>query len=191
MEKITKIIQLIKKNLDRGIFIFLLILFLIQGVIFFIENSQQPPEEPPRPDKQLPGAIKPESLKLVTDTYGKDTKFEDDKELSQLGKFNIFDIKQVKGKEALEKETIAKLQQADQFYAKGNKDEALKICIEILVQWRGHLKATELRNKILKEKGLPIPEDKPMVKPEQKPEQKKETPKPPVERKPAPMIENI
>lgn len=153
-EQLTKIWQWMKSHLDRVVVGFVVVMFLLQVVLFMSDRSVRRPDPPELAPIRLQSEISPEHEKLVEVTYAGKTKPEQTEWIQNLIKFNMFDIKQVKTREDINREIAEKLREADRLYSQNDKAGALKVVDEILILDRNVTKAQDLKAKIQSELRL-------------------------------------
>lgn len=157
-EKLANAIRWIKNHLDRVVVGFVVVMFLLQVLLFMQDRNQRPPDPPDLPPVALPELIEPEHAKLVESTYGEAKGDQQTQWIENLVKFNMFDIKQVRTREDIDREIAEKLREADRLYGQNKKEDALKIVDEILIMDRNVTKAIDLKAKIEAEiKPAPTP----------------------------------
>ena len=125
-------------------------IFLIVFVLFLKElaSSEAPLTElNPVPFKEL---IPSDNYKKVIGDYVQvNPDITKNAKLRPLIEFNMFDLKEVKAQEEIEKQYNEQVDQATKLYQAGKKDEALKILDSILARKPNQVRALDLKNTIL------------------------------------------
>ncbi|MBX7246052.1 MAG: hypothetical protein K1X53_11185 [Candidatus Sumerlaeaceae bacterium] len=148
-EKSEQIVKKLKANLDR---IVVIVMFGLLGVLIWLWFSEQSgtigtgggnttllqlkDPLPTNPDYKTYKA-----LKETTDI----AKFD---KIQEVRTYNMFDFKDVKRKETLEREANAKFTSAQAAAEGGRTDEAIRLLTEILANLPSHQKARELHDKL-------------------------------------------
>lgn len=158
-DKLESIIRKLKQRLD---FITIMIFFFIMIIIIFAylkEIGGEGPvinEDVAKPmDTMLPA---PEYDKVIS-IIKNYKKFEQDEKYSSLGKFNMFDPKNIKTKEQIEADILELFNDAKTAFEKAEYENTVTICNKILVMKRSHVGASDLL-KQAQEKLKTIQEEK-------------------------------
>ncbi len=152
-EKTEKILKLLQANIDR---IVIAVMYVLVGVMVYFWWAEQNPEEATAGEQKVailkdPVAENP-SYKMIAE-FTKNPDISAYPQIDQVAKFNMFEYKSVKQREALEREVRAKVESADKAIAEGRVEEARRLLREVLDAFPAHQRARELMNKLTSESG--------------------------------------
>jgi hypothetical protein len=142
--KATQFIKAMQQQMDRIAVVALLCLFGAMLYMLFSEASVDVSQGTDPKIKVLADPIEKNPNRKVLDQLSKPVEIAQHPRIDQVAKYNMFDYKAVKAREAIEKETLQKFQQAKDAKAKGQNDEAKRLLREILVQFPGNQEAQDL-----------------------------------------------
>jgi hypothetical protein len=147
-DKGAQILKLLKNNIDR--FVIAVMYFLVAVMVYFWWVEQNPAETTPAGEKiavlKDPVAENPH-YKVIAE-YVKNPDISGFPQIEQIAKFNMFEYKSVKQREALEREVRGKVESAEKALTEGRTEDARRLLQEVLDAFPAHQKARELMNKI-------------------------------------------
>jgi hypothetical protein len=126
-----------------------IILLTIIGLYMHERSSEvQPPEDLPRvPFEEL---LPNDNFNKVQEKYiAVSPDIIQDAKLKPLIEFNMFDLKEVKAQEELEKQFDEQVEQAARMIKDGKKAEALKVLESVLARKPRHVRALDLKNELV------------------------------------------
>ena len=148
-DKAAQYVKLLKSQVDR---IVVAVMFCLLGVMVFLwyleqtRGSETAASTGRIATLEDPIPKNPFNKKVMS--MGDPQSLSDYPEIEQVAKYNMFDYKSVKNKEAIEREANRKYEQAEAAASAGRLDEAKRLLQEILEQFPTHQKARELRDKL-------------------------------------------
>ena len=142
--KAAQFIKTIQQQMDRITVVALLCLFGAMLYMLFSEASVDVSQGSEPTVKTLSDPIEKNPNRKVLDQIAKPVDIAQYPKIDQVAKYNMFDYKAVKAREAIEKETLQKFQQAKDAKGRGQNDEAKRLLREILVQFPGNQEAQDL-----------------------------------------------
>lgn len=135
---------------DRSVTAALGIILLVIVGLYMRERSTEvaPPEDLPRvPFEEL---MPNDHFTKIHDKYIAVTPdISQDAKLRPLIEFNMFDLKEVKAQEELQKQFDEQVEQAARLIKDGKKADALKILESVLTRMPRHVRALDLRNELV------------------------------------------
>jgi len=138
------------ENADRTVTAILGLLFLAMVGLLMNELSRGEAELPPPPPNPFLELLPNEKYDKVVENYiNVNQDISKDPEVNPLIEFNMFDLKSVKQQEELAKQLDGQVDQAEQLFQAGRKEEALKLLDDVLARKPDHVRALDLRNQIV------------------------------------------
>ena len=145
-------------HMDRSVLAALAVLLAILLALFFIERSH---EVQPLADLQalaFEEMIPNPNYNHVVDKYlNLEPDISKNPSLRPLIEFNMFDLKEVKAQEELEKQYDEQAEQASRLIQSGKKTEALKMLDSILARKPNHVRSLDLRKQLVPPTPEPTP----------------------------------
>jgi predicted negative regulator of RcsB-dependent stress response len=147
-EQTAKYVKLLKANIDRVVVV---VMFCLLGLLVWLWWGEQNPIVTEGAEGKAvvfkdPVADNPHYKTVLASKQGRDLVAYP--EIDQIAKFNMFEYKSVKQKEAIEREANQKLVQAQDAATRGQNEEAKRLLKEILDSFPSHQKARELMEKL-------------------------------------------
>ncbi len=147
-EKTAQYLKLLQANLDR---IAIAVMYVLVGVMVYFWWIEQNPTEVGAGEQKIavfkdPVAENPHFKAIEEFTKSRDISSKP--EIDQVAKFNMFEYKSVKQREALEREVRNKVDTAEKALAEGRAEEARRLLREVLDAFPAHQRARELMNRI-------------------------------------------
>jgi len=143
-EKTAQLIKLLQANVDR---IAIGLMYVLVGVMVYFWWVEQNPAETTAAEAKIavlkdPVSENP-SYKMI-DEFTKNPDISSQPLIDQVSKFNMFEYKSVKQREALEREVRSKVDSAEQALAQGRTEDARRLLREVLDVFPAHQRAREL-----------------------------------------------
>lgn len=147
-DKTAQILKLLQANLDR---IAIALMYVLVGVMVYFWWVEQNPAEATMGEQKIavlkdPVAENP-SYKMIAE-FTRKPEISAYPQIDQVAKFNMFEYKSVKQREALEREVRTKVESAEKAISEGRNDEARRLLREVLDAFPAHQRARELMNKL-------------------------------------------
>lgn len=152
-DKTAQILKLLQANIDR---IAIAVMYVLVGVMVYFWWVEQNPTEAAMGEQKVallkdPVAENP-AYKMISD-FTKNPDISAFPQIDQVAKFNMFEYKSVKQREALEREVRSKVDTAEKAMAEGRTEEAKRLLREVLEAFPAHQRARELMNKLTSSQG--------------------------------------
>lgn len=147
-DKTAQFLKLLQANLDR---IAIAVMYLLVGVMVYFWWIEQNPAEVGGGEQKIavfkdPVAENPH-FKAIEE-FIQAPNIASKPEIDQVAKFNMFEYKSVKQREALEREVRSKVDTAEKAIAEGRPEEARRLLREVLDAFPAHQRARELMSRI-------------------------------------------
>ncbi|MCX7625229.1 MAG: hypothetical protein N2Z21_03340 [Candidatus Sumerlaeaceae bacterium] len=147
-DKTAQILKLLQANIDRIAIAFMYVLVAVLVYFWWVEQN---PAEATMGEQKIavlkdPVAENP-AYKMIAE-YTKNPDISAYPQIDQVAKFNMFEYKSVKQREALEREVKTKVESAERAIAEGRNEEARRLLREVLDAFPAHQRARELMNKL-------------------------------------------
>ncbi|MCX7964650.1 MAG: hypothetical protein N2644_09295 [Candidatus Sumerlaea chitinivorans] len=148
-DKMAKYMKLVKSNVER---IVIVLMYALVGVLVYFWWGEQNPSEATIGEEGKPAVFKDPiaenpHYKLLAE-FKKPRDITAYPEIDQVARFNMFEYKSVKQREAIEREANEKYRRAEEAANGGRTEEAKRLLKEILDAFPTHQKARELMNKL-------------------------------------------
>lgn len=147
-DKQAQLLKLLKSNLDRLV---IAAMYLLVAVLVYFWWVEQNPAEATLGEQKIAVLKDPipenPSYKRISE-FTKNPDISAYPQIDQVAKFNMFEYKSVKQREALERETRSKVEAAEKALSEGRTEDARRLLREVLDAFPAHQRARELMNKI-------------------------------------------
>lgn len=147
-DKTAQILKLLQANLDR---IAIALMYVLVGVMVYFWWVEQNPAEATMGEQKIAvlkdPVVENPSYKMIAE-FTRNPEISAYPQIDQVAKFNMFEYKSVKQREALEREVRTKVESAEKAIAEGRNDEARRLLREVLDAFPAHQRARELMNKL-------------------------------------------
>lgn len=147
-DQTEKYVKLLKQNVDRIVIVVVWLLFLVMGYLWMSERSGVIISEQEGQQARLNDVITEDpnygrALRLATQTDIRESS-----NIERLRRFNMFDPKAVRQKEQIEKEANVKLDLARDAASKGQREEALRLVNEVLLNFPTDQRAKDMKQEL-------------------------------------------
>jgi predicted negative regulator of RcsB-dependent stress response len=147
-EKTEQILKLLQANIDR---IVIAVMYILVGVMVYFWWVEQNPAEATTGEQKLAVLKDPvaenSNYKMIAE-YTRNPDISAFPQIDQVAKFNMFEYKSVKQREALEREVRSKVDSAEKAMSEGRTEDARRLLREVLDVFPAHQRARELMNKL-------------------------------------------
>lgn len=148
-ENVAQYLKLLKMHADRVVIAVMYLLLLALLFMWWTESSSEGEAGPgPGTTASIPDVVSQNPNYKSVQAMLQSPDISKSPQIDQVRKYNMFDYKSVKEKEAIEREVNQKYVQAEQAANKGQTEEAKRLLAEILRDSPNHLKAKELNAKL-------------------------------------------